>query len=236
MHDRDGACSGSAPGSQRRDEFMPACRWMGQQRGFRVPPVHSPDAPDLGSAAPEPGRRPRPAGRTIARGSHLLWGHQQRLEIRERKGAPRLDQYPRKLVLGVPPGTSPSRRQQLLESWYRLELRHRAEGLLSHWGEVLGVQHQRLFVRAMHRGWGSCNAANGNIHLNTALVHAPPACLDYVVLHELCHLRLKGHGEAFESLLAAQMGDWRQRQRLLNSLPLPLPTTASRALRAEDQH
>ncbi len=200
-----------------------------------MPPLQGPAAPELGNAAPEPGRRPRPAGRTIARGSHLLWGQQQRLEIRERKGPPRLEQSPRKLVLGVPPGTSPSRRRQLLESWYRLELRRRAEGLLNHWGEVLGVKHQRLFVRAMDRGWGSCNATNGNIHLNTALVHAPPACLDYVVLHELCHLRLKGHGEAFESLVASQMGDWRQRQRLLNSLPLPLPTTASRALRAEEQ-
>lgn len=194
---------------------------MGQPRGCRVRPVHGPQDPNLGSAAPVPGRRPRPEGRTIDRGSHLLWGHQQRLEIRERDGAPRLEQYPRKLVLGVPPGTGPGRRQQLLEGWYRLELRRQAEGLLNHWGEVLGVRPERLIVRAMRRGWGSCNTANGNIHLNTALVHAPPACLDYVVLHELCHLLQRGHGEGFETLLASHMGDWRERQRLLNSLPLP---------------
>jgi predicted metal-dependent hydrolase len=195
--------------------------------GSRVRPVHGPQDPNVvGRAAPAPGRRPRPAGKTIDRGSHLLWGHQQRLVIRERNGAPRVELYPRKLVLGVPPGTGPGRRRQLLEGWYRLELRRRAEGLLSHWGEMLGVRHQRLIVRAMHRSWGSCNAANGTIHLNTALVHAPAACLDYVVLHELCHLRLKGHGEAFEALLASQMADWRQRQRLLNSLPLASPPMA----------
>lgn len=173
------------------------------------------------STAPGPGGRAGPGERTVARGSHLLWGKRQRLEIRERNGAARLEHGPRKLVLGVPPGTSPERRQQLLERWYRLELRGRAEALLMQWEAVLAVRHRRLIIRAMRRGWGSCNATNGNIHLNTALVHAPPTCLDYVVLHELCHLLQRGHGEAFESLLASHMGDWRGRQRLLSSLPLP---------------
>ena len=61
---------------------------------------------------------------------------------------------------------------------------------------------------------------NLNIRLNTQLAQKPKICLDYIVLHELAHLRVPGHGEAFQVLLNAHQPDWQERRALLNSLPL----------------
>ncbi len=64
---------------------------------------------------------------------------------------------------------------------------------------------------------------NLNICLNTQLAQKPKICLDYIVLHELAHLRVPGHGEAFQDLLRAHLPDWQERRALLNSLPLLTP-------------
>jgi len=78
----------------------------------------------------------------------------------------------------------------------------------------------RLFVQIMLRKWGSCNPITGNIRLNTQLAQKPKACLDYVLLHELCHLRVPRHGEEFVALLNQHMADWQERKQLLNRLPI----------------
>ena len=56
--------------------------------------------------------------------------------------------------------------------------------------------------------------------MNTQLAQKPKGCLDYVVLHELAHLRVPTHGEEFLTLLDSHLPDWEDRRRLLNSLPL----------------
>ena len=51
--------------------------------------------------------------------------------------------------------------------------------------------------------WGSCQPATGRICINVRLALYPPECLEYVVVHELCHLRERGHGPAFQALMDA---------------------------------
>ena len=102
----------------------------------------------------------------------------------------------------------------------RNEQRKEAAALIDHWQQRLGVQINKLFVQAMSRQWGSCNPATKNIRLNTQLAQKPRACLDYIVLHELAHLKVPTHGEAFIALLDSMQPDWQERRRLLNSLPI----------------
>jgi predicted metal-dependent hydrolase len=92
--------------------------------------------------------------------------------------------------------------------------------LIEKWEQQLHVQANRLFVQAMTRQWGSCNPKSRNIRLNTQLAQKPKGCLEYVVLHELAHLRVPSHGEEFIALLDSHLPDWEERRRLLNSLPL----------------
>jgi predicted metal-dependent hydrolase len=79
----------------------------------------------------------------------------------------------------------------------------------------------RLFVQFMLRQWGSCNPITGNIRLNTQLAQKPKACLDYVVLHELCHLHVPRNGEAFLPLLNQHMADWQDGTTAPGSPTLP---------------
>ena len=160
----------------------------------------------------------------VERESHALWGRRLLLHIEERDGAPRVEVRPRQLILVLRPGTTLEKRQAVLAAWYRNELRQEAAGRIEHWQQRLDVQVNRLFVQAMRRQWGSCHPATGNIRLNTQLAQKPRACLDYVVLHELAHLRIPSHGEPFIALLDSLQPDWRERRRLLNSLPLQAPT------------
>ena len=64
-------------------------------------------------------------------------------------------------------------------------------------------------LRQMKRQWGSCSP-RGRIALNVGLVRVPRECIDYVLLHELCHLKVHNHGRAFHRLLDRHLPDWRQ--------------------------
>lgn len=77
----------------------------------------------------------------------------------------------------------------------------------------------KLRVKPMERRWGSCSKA-GIITLNTNLVKTPLHCIDYVIMHELCHLRVHDHSPAFFRMLGRCMPDWRQRKHRLDLLVL----------------
>ena len=156
----------------------------------------------------------------IERESHALWGQRLLLHIEEVNAAPRIEVHPRHLILYLRPGSTLEKRQSILAAWYRTELRKEAADLIDHWQQRLGVRINKLFVQAMSRQWGSCNPATRNIRLNTQLAQKPRACLDYIVLHELAHLRVQTHGEEFVALLDSLQSDWRERRRLLNNLPI----------------
>jgi predicted metal-dependent hydrolase len=80
----------------------------------------------------------------------------------------------------------------------------------------LDIKHYQGFqLRVMPNRWGSCSS-QGNIMLNPELIAAPKECIDYVITHELCHLQIRNHSQAFYKLLAKVMGDWERRRKRLN--------------------
>jgi predicted metal-dependent hydrolase len=76
------------------------------------------------------------------------------------------------------------------------------------------LQPPALRLRKMRQRWGSCSR-RGQVTLNTELIKLPPALIDYVIAHELCHLFEFNHGPRFYRRLAQVMPDWRQRESLL---------------------
>jgi len=157
----------------------------------------------------------------VERESHSVWGRRVLLHIEEGNCSPSIELQPKQLKLCIRPEATLEKRESILAAWYRKELKKEAAGLISSWEKKLDVKVNKLFIQAMSRKWGSCNPETRNIRLNTQLAQKPKECLDYVVLHELAHLRFPTHGEQFTNLLDEMQPDWKERRKLLNELPLP---------------
>ena len=84
-------------------------------------------------------------------------------------------------------------------------LRRRVE----HWSERLHVPTPRVRVRDMTRKWGSCSTA-GTITLATDLGQQDDGFQDFVIAHELLHLRVPNHGKLFKALLGAHVPGWKE--------------------------
>lgn len=89
--------------------------------------------------------------------------------------------------------------------------------LVKAWEPLLQVQVQQLTYRNMKSRWGSCQPSTGKICINTRLALYPPECLEYVVVHEMCHLLVANHGPEFKKLLTKIMPDWKSRANKLRA-------------------
>ena len=87
--------------------------------------------------------------------------------------------------------------------------------LIAAWEPIMGVRAVKVAYRNMTSRWGSCQPSTGRICINVRLALYPPECLEYVVVHELCHLLERGHGPRFHQLMDAFMPDWKQRRAKL---------------------
>lgn len=93
--------------------------------------------------------------------------------------------------------------KRILENWYRLRARSQFEKRLRYWGDWCrrrGLPTPKLRIRVMSKRWGSA-CRDGTIQLNPELIRASSACIDYVITHEVCHLKHSDHGPRFQSLL-----------------------------------
>ncbi|MDZ7796276.1 MAG: SprT family zinc-dependent metalloprotease [Candidatus Marinimicrobia bacterium] len=108
--------------------------------------------------------------------------------------------------------------EKRLQHWYRKEairiLTPRFWELSESLSGLNLPGHQLRFYR-MKRRWGSCSS-KGVITLNTELIKKAPELIDYVILHELCHLKVPTHNRAFYDLLESVLPDWKTRRKELN--------------------
>lgn len=123
------------------------------------------------------------------------------------------------LDLYLKPGTSPAKRQLLMQNWYRALLEARIAPMILRWQERLGVQANAWGVKRMKTRWGSCSIAAKRIWINLELAKRSDTCLEYIIVHELVHLLERGHGPAFHALMDRFLPDWRDRERELKLLP-----------------
>ena len=83
------------------------------------------------------------------------------------------------------------------------------------WAARMGLRHGRVCVKSQRTLWGSCSA-KGNLNFNWRLAFAPPQALDYVVIHELAHLRELNHSKRFWKVVEEYCPDFRAHRRWLN--------------------
>lgn len=200
----DGVVLVKAPPDAREDDVLARvarrARWiLRQQRYF---------------AQFQPRTPPR---RYVGGETHLYLGRQYRLAVEK------ADEEGVRLVAGwfrvttVESQQSPERVRLLLQGWYaekaRLRLAERFEDCWQRF-PAGGRPRPKLRLRRMRTRWGSLSSA-ATLSLHPDLVRAPRECIDYVIIHELCHLVHADHGREFRALLERLIPDWERRKHRL---------------------
>lgn len=113
----------------------------------------------------------------------------------------------------LPPGGWPDARPMLI-AWYREQAGKILRERLAGYADKIGVFPVSVRVSAAVRRWGSCSG-RGRLNFSWMLAAAPPEAADYVLVHELCHLKEHNHSPAFWRLVEDALPDYRQRLALL---------------------
>jgi predicted metal-dependent hydrolase len=153
--------------------------------------------------------------------THHYLGRQYRLKVMagNNNGVKLIGRY---LLLTTNQPENLEQKKELLQDWYTRHARALIQNrvlLLDDRVIELGAQKPEIKFRRMNKRWGSCTPS-GVITFNTELIKAPIHCIDYVVLHELCHLVHEGHNAKFYHLLDVLMPDWKKRKERLEKVIL----------------
>jgi len=204
--DPDCRVSVQAPASANDEEVLRALkkrgRWIYQQlRQFRASAAHV---------------TPR---QYISGESHYYLGKQHVLKVIETPAnVPQVRLLRGKLEVSVRQKKAETVREHL-RAWYRVRARdvfsRRLQAVLEQ--TLWVVEEPPLRIQTMQTQWGSCSP-NGRITLNPHLVKTPRECIDYVILHELCHIAEHNHSERFYRLMKQVMPHWEKVKARLDGM------------------
>ena len=165
--------------------------------------------------------QPRQSQREMVSGeSHFFQGRRYRLRVIAGAGAQKVVRQSKSLELHVREDSTVSQRQRILQQWYRQQLRELVPAMIVKWQAVLGVEASEFGIKKMKTRWGTCNIEARRIWVNLELAKKPVSCLEYIVVHELCHLLERNHNDRFTALMDKHLPTWRMSRKELNSEPL----------------
>ena len=127
----------------------------------------------------------------------------------------------RQLHIGLPGVARPEQIRDAVQAWLMRGAREHFTERLEHFAPLLGVRWTRLRLSSAQTRWGSARA-DGSICLNWRLLHYPPSVIDYVVAHELAHLRVMDHSPRFWDTVRTVVPDYAALRRHLHEEPAPL--------------
>ena len=130
-------------------------------------------------------------------------------------GVPRMT-----LHIGLPQAATQGQIREAVQSWLQRQARRIFEARCEHFAQRLGVQVRRLSLSSAATRWGSASA-DGSVRLNWRLVHFAMPVIDYVVTHELAHLREMNHSDAFWDVVRSVLPDFERSRGVLRSQMLP---------------
>jgi len=164
--------------------------------------------------------QPKPPPRRYIGGeTHMFLGQQYRLKLRKQQE----DDVRLKggyFFVRTPSPNNPERVKSLLDEWYEehaWSVFSRRLRLCCECARSLKVPIPKIRVRKMSKRWGSCGKS-GDILLNIDLVKASLYCIDYVIMHELCHTKVPTHHNGYYKLLSKYMPDWKERKKRLEKV------------------
>lgn len=121
-----------------------------------------------------------------------------------------------KILLGMNQDSTVKQREKFVREEYRKILVEQLSRLVPKWELITGLYCNSYKTKYMTTRWGTCNSKAKRIWINLQMTEKPLECLEYVVLHELIHLKVKNHGKDFISEMDKFMPDWKERKNILN--------------------
>lgn len=154
------------------------------------------------------------------RESHYFQGRRYLLNIIEKDTPPKVIIKDKKHIdLYVKPQMPHEKYHEVLQDWYRIELKKQVPEIIEKWEKKLGLKVDYWEVKQMKTRWGSCNIEKKKILINLELAKKPDYCLEYIIVHEMVHLLERHHNERFIFYMDSFLPNWKQLKLELNSLP-----------------
>lgn len=154
-------------------------------------------------------RRPLPERQFVSGETLMLWGRRLALRV----------EYGQKYSLVVNENnalfvarkeSTVERRAKFVREWYREQLKEQVALLLPKWEKITGLKAASWQSKSMKTRWGTCNPKTKKIWLALQLAKYPVEYLEYIMLHELLHLKERHHNKLFYSLMDQYMPHWRE--------------------------
>lgn len=149
--------------------------------------------------------------------NHYYFGVRYRLRVSYiTSGANSVEVRGDTMTMRVRKDSTVERRAELMAEWYREQLKEYIGPLVERWAEKLVERDVTWQIKSMKTLWGSCNARRRSLLFNLELARVPKECIEYVVVHELTHLKIQNHSKVFEFLLGQQIPNWKSLRKKLN--------------------
>lgn len=144
-----------------------------------------------------------------------LWGKEYELLVQESARPYQVVLSGERIVMQTGKDSTTEQREQLLNEWYRMQLKQAMPAVLQKCEKLTGLSVNEWRIKNMRTRWGTCNVAKKRIWLNLQLAKKSPECLEYVVVHELVHLLERGHNARFYGYMDRFYPNWKEvRERL----------------------
>ena len=157
--------------------------------------------------------------------SHFLLGRRYLLKVLPTTEKAHIEKRMKYLEMYVKKGSSKEHKQEVMDEFYRTEIRATLEPMLRKWAKIMEEDHTPFTwtVLLMKRQWGSCITKERKIQFNLLLARVPLKCIEYIVVHELTHLKVHEHNNDFIALLNKYLPDWTIRKKELDEfIALPI--------------
>lgn len=163
----------------------------------------------------------QPERRYVSGESHFFLGDRFLLDVTPTESRPKIEVSSRKkITLYANSDTTSPQKEAIVERFYRSELKKLIPASLKKWEKKLDVQAKEVRIKKMKTKWGTCNPTANRIWLNLELAKKAPNCIDYVLVHELAHIRERTHSREFFRLLESAMPYWKRHKEELNNSTL----------------
>ena len=154
----------------------------------------------------------------ITKESHYFQGKRYLLKVTEHNAAPVVKQKQSQLELYIRPQTSTEKKKEILEEWYRSQLKIIVSKYINKWENIMNVSVSEFGIKKMKTKWGTCNIEAKRIWINLELAKKPIECLEYIVVHEMIHLFERNHNTRFVALMDNYLPNWRELKVELNKI------------------